>query len=71
MSEPDFHDEATTMTPEEIHLEALKWVNRCKMSAIVVSLAWIAWIIVAQVLRNVLPTSLYMLSPDSPQVTGW
>jgi hypothetical protein len=67
----DFHDEPTTMTPEQIHMEALKWVNRCKISAAVVVTGWIVWIIIAQVLRGVLPTSLYMLAPDSPQVTGW
>lgn len=59
------------MTPEEIQMEAIKWMNRCKYSAMVVVAAWISWIVIVQVLRDQLPVSLFVLSPDSPQVTGW
>jgi hypothetical protein len=52
-------------------MEAEKWVHRCKVSAIVVVSAWVAWIITAQVLRGVLPASLYMLNPDDEAITGW
>lgn len=59
------------MTTEQIHIEAMKWVNRCKVSAFIVVLGWIAWIIIAQVLRDKLPVSLYVLPSDSQQITGW
>jgi hypothetical protein len=68
----DFQDDTVVeATPEEIKMEAEKWVHRCKVSAIVVVSAWVAWIITAQVLRGVLPASLYMLNPDDEAITGW
>lgn len=68
----DFQDEgAVEATPEEIHRDAEKWVGRCRNSAIVVTAAWVAWIVTAQVLRGVLPPSLYMLNPDDQALTGW
>lgn len=59
------------LTPEEITQNAEKWVLRCRIGATIVILAWIAWIVVAQVLRDILPTSLYMLNPDDATLTGW
>jgi hypothetical protein len=69
----DFPDEnAPEMTPEEIQMETQKWVTRCKFSAVIVTGLFVAWIVVAQVLRgSVFPPSLYMLNADDAEVTGW
>jgi len=69
----DFPDEdlPETTTPEEILRIAEKWVKRCRSSAIVAMTAWIAWIISAQVLREFLPASMYMLNSDDAAMTGW
>jgi hypothetical protein len=68
----DFQDDAAVeATPEEIKQEAEKWVRRCKICATVAVASWVAWIVTAQVLRNVLPSSLYMLNPDDQALTGW
>lgn len=63
----------TTLTPEEIKLEATKWVHRCQYSAMVVCSVWLAWIVTSQVLRvhGMLPASLFMLNSDDQAVTGW
>jgi hypothetical protein len=65
------NDAAVEATPEEIKREAEKWVKRCKVCATVVVTTWVAWIVTAQVLRNVLPASLYMFNPDDQALTGW
>ena len=72
----DFADDPAltiSLTPEEIQLVVQKWIQKCKVSAIIVITIWIGWIITAQVLRGhqLLPVQLYMLSSDSQQVTGW
>ena len=67
----DFNDTDTEQTQEEIRANAEKWVQRCKRSAIVFFLVWIGWIVAAQVLRDVLPPSLYMLRNDDEALTGW
>lgn len=68
----DFPDEdVADATPEEIQRVADKWVRRCRACAILVVGAWIAWIITAQVLRDILPASLYMLNSDDASLTGW
>lgn len=58
-------------TQDEILRDAEKWVQRCKISAVFIILAWIGWIVTAQVLRGVLPSSLYMLNADDAALTGW
>jgi hypothetical protein len=67
----DFTDEPTESTPEEIQLEAEKWVNRCKLSASIFISLWIGWIVASQLLRNTLPSSWYMLNPQDVSRTGW
>ena len=64
---------AVAMTPDEIKLEAAKWVQRCQYGATVVCTGWVAWIVVAQVLRvyGMLPASLFMLNADDQALTGW
>jgi len=60
------------MTADEIQLEAQKWVFRCRVGAVLGSLVFVAWIVVAQVYRGtVFPASLYMLNSDSAEMTGW
>ena len=67
----DDNDEAG-LTPEQIQVESLKWVSRCKKGAIVSFIVFVAWIVIAQVLRgSVFPPSLYMLNPDDVSITGW
>ena len=69
----DFQDDATTeLTPEQIQMEAQKWVARCKCGAVASFSAFAGWIVVAQVLRgSVFPASLYMLNSDDAELTGW
>ena len=64
---------AVAMTPDEIKLEAAKWVQRCQYGATVVCTGWVAWIVAAQVLRvyGMLPASLFMLNADDQALTGW
>ena len=48
------------------------WVMRSRNLAVVVTLAWIAWIVVIQfILPKMLPTSWYVRIPDSADYTGW
>lgn len=70
----DFADDndESGLTPEQIQMESQKWVSRCKKGAFVGFTVFIAWIIIAQVLRgSVFPPSLYMLNPDDASITGW
>jgi hypothetical protein len=70
----DFADDndESGLTPEQIQMEAQKWVSRCKKGAIVGFIILVAWIITAQLLRgSVFPPSLYMLNPDDVSITGW
>lgn len=70
----DFADdnEDSGLTPEQIQMESQKWVSRCKKGAIVSSIIFVAWIVIAQVFRgSVFPPSLYMLNPDDESITGW
>jgi len=47
-------------------------VFRCRVGAVLGSLVFVAWIVVAQVYRGtVFPASLYMLNSDSAEMTGW
>jgi hypothetical protein len=67
----DDNDDAG-LTPEQIQMESQKWVSRCKKGSIVSLIIFIAWIVIAQVLRgSVFPPSLYMLNPDDASITGW
>jgi len=59
------------MTAEEIQMEAQKWLSRCQKSAIIAFGLWLAWVIVSQVLKDVLPASLYMMRSDDAALTGW
>ena len=67
----DFPEEPTALSPQEIILARKSWVAKCKGGAITVVAAWIAWIVVAQVLKHELPGSLYVRSPDDGDWTGW
>ncbi len=70
----DFADDSdeSGLTPEQIQMESQKWVSRSKKGAIVSFTVFIAWIVIAQVLRgSVFPPSLYMLNPDDASITGW
>ncbi|GKY96633.1 hypothetical protein MPSEU_000622900 [Mayamaea pseudoterrestris] len=69
-----FPEDATpVLTPEEIKLEAQKWVHRCQYCAAIVCTLWIGWIVTSQVLRvnGMLPASLFMLNADDQALTGW
>jgi hypothetical protein len=59
------------MSPQLIAQVRKSWVAKCKFGAIAVVGAWIAWIVVAQVLKKQLPGSLYVRSPDDGDFTGW
>lgn len=59
------------MTPHQIAEARKSWVAKCKGGAITAVVAWAAWIVVAQVLKNDLPTILYVRSPDDGEWTGW
>jgi hypothetical protein len=49
-----------------------QWVNRCRSSAIIVSIAWVAWVVVAQVLfTDIFPVSLYVRIAEQGEYTGW
>jgi hypothetical protein len=78
----DFPEESATaaaqqqprpeLSPEEIKLEMEKWVRRCHYGAVVSITAFVAWIVIAQVLRgSVLPRQLYFIRPDNADITGW
>ena len=70
----DFADdnEDSELTPEQIQMESQKWVSRCKKGSIVSFILFVAWVVIAQVLRGaVFPPSLYMLNPDDASITGW
>lgn len=64
-------DEPVERDTEAIKEEAEKWVSRCKTGASVVMSCWIGWIITAQLLRDQLPSSLFMLTSDDSAATGW
>jgi hypothetical protein len=83
----DFPDEGTTprngasgaaaaeidVDPALIKKEAEKWVSRCQTAAYVVVVAWIGWIVAAQLLRqqNILPPVFFMSTSDDSAITGW
>lgn len=55
-----------------VALAEQQWVNRCRSSAIIVSIAWVAWIFVAQVfLTDILPVGLYVRIAEQGEYTGW
>jgi len=65
-------DSENGLTADEIKLEAQKWVFRCKIGAVLGWMLFIAWVVVAQIYRgDVFPNSMYMLSSDSAEMTGW
>jgi len=65
-------DDENGLSSDEIKLEAQKWVFRCKIGAVLGWVLFIAWIVVAQVFRgDLFPSSMYMLSSDSAELTGW
>ena len=56
----------------EIAQKEAQWVARCRNSAIIVTLAWIVWVVVVQVLfTKIFPVGLYIRSPDEGEYTGW
>jgi hypothetical protein len=60
------------LSPEQIKLEMEKWVRRCHYGAVVSISVFVAWIVIAQVLRgSVLPRQLYFIRPDNADITGW
>lgn len=67
----DFQDAPTEASPEEIKRQAEKWVMRCKYAAASVVVAWIGWIVTAQVLRDQFPSSWYMMNANDEKLTGW
>jgi hypothetical protein len=68
---PDFSEEPTEASAEEIRMEAEKWVNRSKYGASVVVTIFVAWVIFAQVYRSHLPAVLYLYNYDNAELTGW
>jgi hypothetical protein len=59
-------------SPEQIKMEMEKWVQRCKVSAVIGTATFVAWIVIAQVLRgSVFPHQLYFTRPDNAELTGW
>ena len=62
-------DEAThSTTRSEIVTLERKWVQKCRNAALVVSFAWIAWILVVQILAtDSFPTSLFVREPEQGQ----
>jgi hypothetical protein len=70
----DFPEEQPTeMTPEEIRMEAAKWVQRCARGAFAVTLLWIGWIVTSQILlsKGIMSPNWYMLNADDEKLTGW
>mmetsp|Transcript_6044 Transcript_6044/g.13463 ORF Transcript_6044/g.13463 Transcript_6044/m.13463 type:complete len:113 (-) Transcript_6044:1166-1504(-) len=61
----------TPSSPEDVKLEERKWVRRSLVGAVIVSLAWITWIVVIQVLSEYVPQSWFVLEPDAAEQTGW
>jgi len=48
------------------------WVMRCQNSAIAVSIGWLTWVILVQIVfPDSLPSSWYVRDPNSYAATGW
>ncbi|KAG7343234.1 presenilin enhancer-2 subunit of gamma secretase [Nitzschia inconspicua] len=48
------------------------WVKQCRRSAIVVTIAWIIWVLLVQViLRDRFPSSWFVRYDDTSEATGW
>lgn len=68
----DNRNDDSSDTTEEITLRELAWVQLCRSSAIVVTVIWIVWILLVQViLVGKLPDWLYVRAPDQGEYTGW
>mmetsp|Transcript_31066 Transcript_31066/g.73213 ORF Transcript_31066/g.73213 Transcript_31066/m.73213 type:complete len:132 (-) Transcript_31066:1582-1977(-) len=59
------------MDSEQAEAEKM-WVRRGRNSAVVVSVAWLAWVLFVQLIfPNSLPASWYVRDPNSYAATGW
>jgi hypothetical protein len=57
---------------EEITRNERSWVKRCQVSAIFVTVAWVAWVLVIQVfLTDQFPSSWFVRESGSSDATGW
>lgn len=55
-----------------VSLAEQQWVNRCRSSAIIVSIAWVAWVLVVQVfLTDIFPVGLFVRTAEQGEYTGW
>ncbi|CAJ1955195.1 unnamed protein product [Cylindrotheca closterium] len=60
------------LTQQECDRAEKQWVDRCRSSAIVVSIAWLAWVLVVQVfLTDIFPTELFVRTAEQGEYTGW
>eukprot|EP00980_Cylindrotheca_fusiformis_P008076 scaffold1722_cov120-Cylindrotheca_fusiformis.AAC.6 len=56
----------------EVKLAERQWVGRCRSSAIIVTTAWVIWILIVQVfLTDIFPVGLFVRSEEQGAYTGW
>ena len=56
----------------EIAQNEKMWVNRSRNCSILVTILWLTWILLVQVIfPEKLPSSLYVRVPDQGEYTGW
>lgn len=56
----------------EIAYNEQMWVKRARNSAVIVTLAWISWVVIVQVLAtDIFPVSWFVRTPDQGEYTGW
>lgn len=66
LSEPE------DITQQECDRAEKQWVDRCRSSAIIVTIAWLAWVLVVQVfLTNIFPMELFVRTAEQGEYTGW
>jgi hypothetical protein len=69
-TEPSAEGEAPTAS--EIAFAERMWVKRGRNAAVVVTLTWVAWVIIVQVLAtDLFPVSWFVRTPDQGEYTGW
>jgi hypothetical protein len=69
-SEPRDPDEAPSAS--DVAFDERTWVKRGRNSAVIVTLAWIAWVVIVQVMAtDLFPVSWFVRTPDQGEYTGW
>jgi hypothetical protein len=61
----------TAQEAENLRIEHA-WISQCRRSAIVVTVAWILWVVLVQVLlTDKFPSSWFVQHDDSGEAAGW